>query len=335
MTTINKFLIQAAITLMTAAGPMAAAEVVPPSNSDRSDTEHLLADASNDIDDIEEIEEDAKDDDWRVNLDVYGFLPLSADTTTTLNGNSNTLNWDLEDIFDHLTGALTMRGAIEHGRWGLQTGIIHASLDGSKNGSSWTSRNRSRNRKLTGNTVTRSLSIGGEYEADFDFDQTILDLALRYRAGDVQRPRMEHGAVSFVGFAGTRIVNGTIGSDIDIKIGANYEGPITENKRAKSIKFDESWSRTWVQPLIGMHTTYAFNPDWQAFVYLDAAGFGLSGQQDLSGTAQAGIAYSIGNSTQLSLSYKYFGLDYQAYGNDNGYDTKQHGVNLGIRILFE
>ena len=228
-----------------------------------------------------------------------------------------------------------MRAAVERGRWGLQTGIIHASLDGSKDGSKWTSRNRSRNRKLTGNTVTRSLSIGGEYEADFDFDQTILDLALRYRAGDVQRPRMEHGAVSFVGFAGTRIVNGTIGSDVDIKLGANYEGPITENKRAKSIKFDESWSRTWVQPLIGMHTTYAFNPDWQAFVYLDAAGFGLSGQQDLSGTAQAGIAYSIGNSTQLSLSYKYFGLDYQAYGNHNGYDTKQHGVNLGIRILFE
>jgi hypothetical protein len=73
MTTINKFLIQAAIALMTAAGPMAAAEVVPPSNSDRSDTEHLLADTSNDINDIEEIEEDAKDDDWRVNLDVYGL----------------------------------------------------------------------------------------------------------------------------------------------------------------------------------------------------------------------------------------------------------------------
>jgi hypothetical protein len=329
MAILNKLLIQTAVALLTAAGPMAMAEVSPPHTTEDPDQKHLLVDAS------KTIEFSEKDDDWRVNLDVYGFLPLSADTTTTLNGNANTLDWDLEDIFDHLTGVLTMRAAVERGRWGLQTGIIHASLDGSKDGSKWTSRDRSRNRKLTGNTVTRSLSIGGEYEADFDFDQTILDLALRYRAGDVQRPRMEHGAVSFVGFAGTRIVNGTIGSDIDIKIGANYEGPITENKRAKSIKFDESWSRTWVQPLIGMHTTYAFNPDWQAFVYLDAAGFGLSGQQDLSSTAQAGIAYSIGNSTQLSLSYKYFGLDYQAYGNHNGYNTKQHGVNLGIRILFE
>ena len=329
MAILNKLLIQTAVALLTAAGPMAMAEVSPPHTTEDPDQKHFLVDAS------KTIEFSEKDDDWRVNLDVYGFLPLSADTTTTLNGNANTLDWDLEDIFDHLTGVLTMRAAVERGRWGLQTGIIHASLDGSKDGSKWTSRDRSRNRKLTGNTVTRSLSIGGEYEADFDFDQTILDLALRYRAGDVQRPRMEHGAVSFVGFAGTRIVNGTIGSDIDIKIGANYEGPITENKRAKSIKFDESWSRTWVQPLIGMHTTYAFNPDWQAFVYLDAAGFGLSGQQDLSGTAQAGIAYSIGNSTQLSLSYKYFGLDYQAYGNHNGYNTKQHGVNLGIRILFE
>ena len=311
---------------------MAMAEVAPPHTTDDLDPKHLIADGS---DNADSSEDDEKDDDWRVNLDVYGFLPLSADTTTTLNGNANTLNWDLEDILDHLTGVLTMRAAVERGRWGLQTGIIHASLDGSKDGSKWTSRDRSRNRKLTGKTVTRSLSIGGEYDADFDFDQTIVDLALRYRAGDVQRPRMEQGAVSFVGFAGTRIVNGSIGSDVDIKLGADYEGPIIQEKRTKTIKIDETWSRTWVQPLIGMHTTYAFNPDWQAFVYLDAAGFGLSGRQDLSGTAQAGIAYSIGNSTQLSLSYKYFGLDYEAYGNDNGYDTKQHGVNLGIRILFE
>ena len=63
-------------------------------------------------------------------------------------------------------------------------------------------------------------------------------------------------------------------------------------------------------------------------------GFGLSGEQDLSGTAQAGIAYALGNSAQVSLSYKYFGLDY-AGGGGNAYSVDQSGVNLGLRWLFD
>ena len=83
-----------------------------------------------------------------------------------------------------------------------------------------------------------------------------------------------------------------------------------------------------------MHATYAFSPEWQAFLYADAAGFGLAGHKDMSGTAQAGVAYAIGNSTQISLSYKYFGLAYAANSNDQGYETTAHGPNLGLRFVF-
>ena len=100
---------------------MAMAEVAPPHTTDDLELKHLIADGSDNGDSNEDGE---KNDDWRVNLDVYGFLPLSADTTTTLDGNSNTLNWDLEDILDHLTGVLTMRGAIEHGRWDCKQGLF-------------------------------------------------------------------------------------------------------------------------------------------------------------------------------------------------------------------
>jgi len=84
-----------------------------------------------------------------------------------------------------------------------------------------------------------------------------------------------------------------------------------------------------------MHATYAFSPDWQAFVYADAAGFGLAGKKDLSGNAQAGIAYAVGNSTQVSLSYKVYGLEYAAHGNDNGYKAFSHGPNIGLRFVFD
>ena len=109
MAPLNKLFIQAAVALLTAAGPMAMAEATPTHTTENPEQKHLLADGSVNGDSSED---DEKDDDWRVNLDLYGFLPLSADTTTTLNGNASTLNWDLEDIFDHLTGALTMRAAV-------------------------------------------------------------------------------------------------------------------------------------------------------------------------------------------------------------------------------
>ena len=83
-----------------------------------------------------------------------------------------------------------------------------------------------------------------------------------------------------------------------------------------------------------MFGTYAISEDWQAFAYLDAGGFGLSGEQDLSGTAQAGIAYALGNSAQISLCYKSFGLD-DAGGGGNSYSVDQSGVNLGLRWLFD
>ena len=84
-----------------------------------------------------------------------------------------------------------------------------------------------------------------------------------------------------------------------------------------------------------MLASYALSEDWQAFAYLDAGGFGLSGERDLTGTAQVGIAYALGNSAQASISYKYFGLDYAGSGSGNGYTSTQSGINFGLRWLFD
>ena len=307
-------------------------------------TQNLLAQAEGD----EAASEEEKDDnDWRVYLDLYGFLPHENEGTLKLDGNTNKGNLSLSDILENVSSIATFRAGVERGRWGLQTGIFHGAVDFNDSGSKYVTRERSRIRELTaksqrpriqeltGNEVKRKLTIKGDVEGDFHLDQTLVDLAVRYRAGDVQRPKMDPGSLSFVGFAGARLVDGTIKTNVDIELNASYEGPILKAKRSKKLNFSDSWSHTWVQPLIGMHATYAFSPEWQAFVYADAAGFGLAGEKDLSGNAQAGIAYAVGNSTQISLSYKVFGLEYSAYGNDNGYKTFSHGPNIGIRFLFE
>ena len=42
----------------------------------------------------------------------------------------------------------------------------------------------------------------------------------------------------------------------------------------------------------------------------------------------------MGNTAQISLTYKYFGLD-DAGGGGNSYSVDQSGVNLGLRWLFD
>ena len=84
-----------------------------------------------------------------------------------------------------------------------------------------------------------------------------------------------------------------------------------------------------------MNTTLALGEDWQAFLGMDAGGFGLNGKKDLSGTVEEGVAYALGHSAQISLAYRYFGIDYSAHNGRDSYSSTQHGVPMGFRWLFD
>ena len=292
----------------------------------------------------EKTEDDEKN--WRTYIDLYGFLPLETTTEIRVMGNTNSQTQNLEDVLTPITGAFTGRVGVEYGRYGFQAHVNHGSSWISETVGSWSGDNALRDQvdnDLPGIVKDRRVTAKGKIDLDTTFNQTVVDLAARFRAGAIAKPRMEAGDVSFVGLIGARIVDATM--DVDVEFENDVEYKSTSNrpgvlipKEAKA-KFerdwDESWSNTWVSPLIGMQTTYAFSDQWQAFLYLDAAGFGVSGRRDLSGTAQAGIAYTLGNSTQLSLGYKYWGLDFAGHGSDDHYDVTQHGVNLGLRLFFD
>jgi hypothetical protein len=62
---------------------------------------------------------------------------------------------------------------------------------------------------------------------------------------------------------------------------------------------------------------------------------GLGGQQDLSGNAQVGLGYAIGDNTDLNLSWRYMGLkwnngDQQA----NGFSVNMNGIEVGVKFFF-
>jgi len=303
----------------------------------------LIAQAAED-EATEKTEDDEKN--WRTYIDLYGFLPLETTTEIRVMGNTNSQTQNLEDVLTPVTGAFTGRVGVEYGRYGFQAHVNHGSSWISETVGSWSGDNALRDQvdnDLPGIVKDRRVTAKGKIDLDTTFNQTVVDLAARFRAGAIAKPRMEAGDVTFVGLLGARIVDATMDVDVEFESDIEYKSTsdrpgvmIPKEARQKLERdWDESWSNTWVSPLIGMQTTYAFSDQWQAFLYLDAAGFGVSGRRDLSGTAQAGISYTIGNSTQLSLGYKYWGLDYAGHGSDNHYDVTQHGVNLGLRLFFD
>ena len=290
--------------------------------------------------DTEINEQQDEEDNWRVYLDLYAFLVPTTYSTTNINGNFNEAELPLSDVINAIDGALTFKTKIEYGRLGFMAGVYHGSL--STNGSKSIFRqteNPLRNKMgIPSGLRKRTITVKGDLDVDVDANQTIVDLAFRYRAGAIQKPRMEKGSSSFVGLAGARLIDANIHTNwstrIDSRVTVDGELVSRENTRKLERASSESYGNTWVQPLIGAFGTYAISEDWQAFAYLDAGGFGLNGEKDLSGTAQAGIAYALGNSAQISLSYKYFGLDYSG-GGGNAYTVDQSGVNLGLRWLFD
>ena len=334
--------------------PIQAADI-----SDNSETQietELAASASVDISETEEMtplvlsqandeetqvdQEQDEEDSWRVYLDLYAFLVPTTYSSTTIDGNKNNAELPLSDVIDTLDEALTFKAQVEYGRLGFMAGVYHGSLSSSGSKSFFKETNNPLRNQLGLPSALRqrTIRVKGDLDVDVDANQTIVDLAFRYRAGAIQKPRMEKGSSSFVGLLGARVIDANINTSWsarrDSSVSLEGRRVSRENTRELERASSASFGNTWVQPLIGAFGTYAISEDWQAFAYLDAGGFGLSGEQDLSGTAQAGIAYALGNSAQISLSYKYFGLDY-AGGGGNAYSVDQSGVNLGLRWFFD
>ena len=290
--------------------------------------------------DIEREPTPDEEDAWRVYLDLYAFLVPTTYTTTSINGNTSRTSLPLSDVIETLDEALTFKAQVEYGRLGFMAGVYHGSLSDSQSASVYKeTSNPLRNRLgLPAGLRERTIRVKGDLDLDVEANQTIVDLAFRYRGGAIQKPRMEKGSSSFVGLMGARVIDANIHTNWTVKSNTtvSVDGRRVSREFTRELEraSGESYGNTWVQPLIGVFGTYAISEDWQAFAYLDAGGFGLSGERDLSGTAQAGIAYALGNSAQLSLSYKYFGLDY-AGGGGNSYSVDQSGVNLGLRWLFD
>jgi predicted porin len=251
----------------------------------------------------------AKAEPWRSSVELYGPVPLRLDTTTTVvtqNNRSVTTEavLNLGQVIDNLQWITAVRGSVEKGRWGVLTDLSYTKLG-----------------QEEGATTPNGLLTG---RASVNVSQGIYDLAVRYRFGEPEAAVGTAGQFSLIPYAGIRVIDAQMDVAAQVDLG-----------NILSFQRQGNFGRTWAQPLLGTQATVFLSPRLRAFARADIGGFGLSGAQDLSGNAQVGLGYAVGNSTDLNISWRYFGLDYNNGDNpDSGFSSYQNGLEIGLKFFF-
>ena len=251
----------------------------------------------------------AKAEPWRSSVELYGPVPLRLDTTTTVVTQNNrsvttvaVLN--LGQVLDNLQWITAVRGSVEKGRWGVLTDLSYTKL-GQEDGA----------------TTPNGLLTG---RASVNVSQGIYDLAVRYRFGEPEAAVGTPGQFSLIPYAGIRVIDAQMDVAAQVDLG-----------NILSVQRQGNFGRTWAQPLLGTQASLFLSPRLRAFARADIGGFGLGGAKDLSGNAQIGLGYAVGNSTDLNISWRYFGVDYNNGDNpDSGFSSYQNGLEIGLKFFF-
>ncbi len=246
---------------------------------------------------------------WAGTIELYGFAPISTTGTTTVSNGTRNFSADtdlnLGDVLSKLNWATSLRGSIEKDRLGLLVDLDYVKLG-----------------QYESTTGRRGIFTGS---AEVTATQGIYDLALRYRFGDREAAVGKPGQFSLIPYAGIRII------DAQLDVAAQIQG----SRGRVSFQQQGNFGRTWVQPLLGTQATIFMSPRLRAFARADIGGFGLSGSEDLSGNAQVGLGYAVGNNTDLNISWRYAGINYNT-GNipDSGYSSYRNGFEIGLKFFF-
>lgn len=91
-----------------------------------------------------------------------------------------------------------------------------------------------------------------------------------------------------------------------------------------------SGSKSWIDPVIGLHGVSDINDRWLIYGSGDIGGFGVN--SDLIWQVSAALGYRFTDSVSALVGYRGFGVDY----SDGGFlvDTVAHGPLIGLSFRF-
>lgn len=243
---------------------------------------------------------------WAATLELYGFAPIRTTGDTRVRGFTAETDLWLGDLIPLIQMTASARGSLEQGRFGLLADLSYNRIGDS-----------------LARTTPRGLLTG---KASVTNNLGIYDLALRYRLGARESAVAAPGSWSVIPYAGVRLVD--VGLGVEAELRGN--GPF-----GLRLQRQGDLNRTWAQALLGTQATVFLSPRLRAFGRADIGGFGLGGAEDLSGNAQLGLGYAVGNSTDLNLSWRYMGVAYDnGASRPNGFASYQNGVEVGLKFFF-
>jgi hypothetical protein len=250
--------------------------------------------------------EDVDPSPWRGTVELYGFAPLRSWGSTTINGFEADVDTSLGELIPTIETVGSARASVEHGRFGLMTDLYYAQVG-----------------DAIARTGKRGLLTGRVEQTSI---QGIYDFAFRYRFGAVEQAIGKPGDLTVIPYAGVRVLR----DQLDLVATLEGRGPL-----ALRLQRQGTWERTWAQPLVGTQASVFLSPGLRLFARGDIGGFGLAGEEDLSGNAQVGLGIALGANTQLDLSWRLMGL---AYNNgaerETGFNLNQNGIEAGLKVFF-
>lgn len=251
---------------------------------------------------------------WRATVELYGFVPVRSWGTTTIRGFEAEVDTSLAELIPLIETVGSARGSLENGRFGLLADLYYAQI-GDQQGRSKSIPLPARGQVQQFTGQVQQTAIQGMY-----------DFAFRYRFGAVESAIGKPGQVTVIPYAGVRVLK----NELDLLGVLEGRGPLEFRLQKQG-----NWRRTWAQPLLGTQASLFLTPGLRAFARGDIGGFGLAGAEDLSGNAQVGVGIALGNNTQLDLSWRYFGLDWNN-GADRvtGFSVRQNGFEAGLKFFF-
>jgi hypothetical protein len=243
---------------------------------------------------------------WRGTVELYGFAPLRSWGTTTIRGFEADVDTSLEELIPTIETVGSARASLENGRFGLMTDLYYAQVG-----------------DAIAKTGKRGLLTGRVEQTSI---QGIFDFAFRYRLGAVEQAIGRPGDLTVIPYAGVRVLR----DQLDLAATVEGRGPL-----GLRLQKQGSWERTWAQPLVGTQASVFLTPGLRLFARGDIGGFGLAGEEDLSGNAQVGLGIALGANTQLDVSWRLMGLAYSnGADRETGFNLNQNGIEAGLKVFF-
>jgi hypothetical protein len=270
------------------------------------------------------------EDEWSFSISPYAFVPtVNLDVAVpevtvgnrTIGGDFSVVQpwWDTLSKFSSDFYVLTIGGRFEawKGRWGgfLDGYWIFGRVRSDNSGSRLILRDRV--------DVTLSSSVTTH------FDTGQFNFGPQFKLGTA--PLGATSSVAFVLYGGGRV--NWVGTDVDgtvtIRASANI-GEIGE-----TTNFSANAGRAFIEPMIGLKTSWVLGKKVKAILRGDVGGFGAVTANNWDCDLETGIAWEVMHNTYLDLSYRARG-QWQDAGS-NGNTTIRgwyYGPQLGMTFSF-